>query len=123
MATCKMKVELFCVIIIYLRSLFVYHQSIMVPVKVDIDPLIELRNINTFISPHFSVSREDLIHWLMILKIEENDDTRSVSKFEINIEIRERKYFASSLLVLIIKSKSFLEIASRELVPIKTVVS
>ena len=123
MATCKMKVELFCVIIIYLRSLFVYHQSIMVPVKVDINALIELRNINTFINPHFSVSREDLIHWLMILKIEENDDTRSVAKFEISIEIRERKCFASSLLVLIIKSKSFLEIASRELVPIKTVVS
>ena len=118
-----MKVELFCVIIVYLRSLFVYHQSITVPVKLNIDALIELRDINTFISPHFSVSREDLIHWLMILKIEENDDTRSVSKFEINIEIRERKCFASSLLVLIIKSKSFHEISLRELVPIKAIIS
>ena len=121
MATYKMKVELFCVIIVYLRSLFVYHQSITVPVKLNIDALIELRDINTFISPHFSVSREDLIHWLMILKIEGNDETRSVGKFEINIEIHERKCFASSLLVL--KSKSFHEIALRELVPIKAIIS
>ena len=60
-----MKGERFCVIGIYLRFPFVYHQSILVTVKVDIDALIKGSQSNTFINPDFLVSRENLIHWLM----------------------------------------------------------
>ena len=53
-----MEVELSGVIGIYLRRSFVYYQSIMVLVKVNVDALIQVSQINTFISPDFSVSRE-----------------------------------------------------------------
>ena len=53
-----MEVELSSVIGIYLRRSFVYYQSIMVLVKVNVDALIQLSQINTFASPDFSVSRE-----------------------------------------------------------------
>ena len=85
MVTCKVRVGLFGVIGIYLRPPFLYHQSILVPVNVDIDGLIEVSQLNTFISPHFSVSRENLVHFLMILKMTRNDDTRQIEKLEINI--------------------------------------
>ena len=99
-----MKGEHFRVIAIYLTPPFVYHQSILVTVKVDIDALIDLY----FINPHFSGSRENLIHWLMILKMQGNDDTRQIGKLEIDIiNISERKCFASSLLVFSIKNKNF----------------
>ena len=58
MVACKMEVELSRVIGIYLRSSFVYYQSIMSSVKVNIDALIQVSQINTFISPLFSVLRE-----------------------------------------------------------------
>ena len=78
MVACKMRVELFDVIGIYLRPPFVYHQSIMVSVKVDIDALIEVSNLNILVSPYFSVSRDNLVHLLMILKMEGNDNTRKI---------------------------------------------
>ena len=68
--------EHFCVIGMNLASRFVYSQSILVPVKVDIDALIEVSQLNTFINPHFSVATENLIDWSMILRIKGNDDTR-----------------------------------------------
>ena len=103
-----MKGEQFRVIGIYLTPPFVYHQSILVPVKVDIDALIEVSQPNTFINPHFSVSRENLIHWLMILKMQGNNDTRQIGKLEIDIiDISERKCFVCSLLVLSIKNKNY----------------
>ena len=50
----NMRVELSGVFHIYLRPPFVYHQSIMVPVKVNIDILVEGSQLNTFIRPFFS---------------------------------------------------------------------
>ena len=76
MVTCKVRLELFGGIIICLRPLLVYHQSIMVPVKVDIDALFEVSLLNAFINTHFSVAIENLIHCVMILKVKGNDDTR-----------------------------------------------
>ena len=76
MVVCKMRMEFSSVFFrpgIYLRPPFLYHQSIMVLVQVNIDVLVEVSKLNTFIRPHFSVPREKLIHWLMILKM---DDTR-----------------------------------------------
>ena len=119
-----MRGELFDVIGIYLRPPFVYRQSIMVPVKVDIDALIEVSHLNILISPYFSVSRDNLIHLLMILKMEGNDNTSKIGKIETDIiQISERKYFVFSSLVLSIKNKCFHEIASAKLVPIKTIIS
>ena len=77
-----------------------------------IDALIEVRRPNFFIKPHFSVSRENLIYWLMILKIQGNDDTRQIRKLEIDIiDINERKCFVCSLLVFSIKNKIHHKIA------------
>ena len=45
-----MRVELSAFIGIYLRRSFVYHPSIMVPIKVNIDALIEVSQLNTFVS-------------------------------------------------------------------------
>ena len=41
----------------------------MVPVKVDIDALIEVSQLNTSINPHSSVATENLSYWFMILKM------------------------------------------------------
>ena len=71
-----MKGEHFRVFGINLAPRFVYNQSILVPVKVYIDALIEVSQLNTFINPHFSVATENLIDWSMILRIKRNDDTR-----------------------------------------------
>ena len=88
MVACKMRGELFDVIGIYLRPPFVYRQSIMVPVKVDIDALIEVSHLNILVSPYFSVSRDNLIHLLMILKMEGNDNTRKIGKLKRNVSMR-----------------------------------
>ena len=54
----------------------------------------------------------------MILKMEGNDDTRSIGKLEIDIiEVNER------LLVLSIKNRSFHEITSTNLGQIKVIIS
>ena len=93
-----------------------------VPVRVDIYPLIEVSQLNTFINPRFSVATENLIHWLMILKIKGNDDTKPIEKREIDImEIIERKCFVHySFLVLKTKfSRRFLRQSKLKLVPIK----
>ena len=94
----------------------------MVPVKVDIDALIEVSQLNTFINTHFSVATENLIHCVVILKVKGNDDTRSFEKPEIDIlEITERKCFVHySFLYLKTKfSMSLLRKSKLKLVPIK----
>ena len=64
-----------------------------------IGALVEVRQPNFFIKPHFLVSRENLIYWLMILKMQENDDTKQIGNLEIDIiDINKRKCFVCSLL-------------------------
>ena len=70
----KIRVGLFGVIAVYLEPPFAYHQSLLAPVNVDKNALVEVSQINTFINPHFSVSRENLVHFLMVLKMKGNDD-------------------------------------------------
>ena len=43
----------------------------MVPVKVDINALIEVSQLNICINPHSSVATENLSYWFMILKMKE----------------------------------------------------
>ena len=70
----KIRVGLFSVIGVYVEPCFAYHQSLLVPVDVDINALVKVSQLNTFISPHFSVSRENLVHFFMVLKMKGNDD-------------------------------------------------
>ena len=70
----KIRVGLFGVIAVYLEPPFAYHQLLLVPVNVDKNALVKVSQLNTFINPHFSVSRENLVHFLMVLKMKGNDD-------------------------------------------------